>query len=150
MTDALTVNTATGEVGVAGSDVGLVTLDMAALSEDDLLAMFPTPVQAAGALLLARRLIAQAPEVINGRSKALKDAKRQLLIAKGYARQRASGRTAEDRRVEAEADAEVITAGEWVDTCELLLEYARERRKSLSEDVEILRSLNANFRQEHK
>ncbi len=29
------------------------------------------------------------------------------------------------------------------------LEYARELRKSLSEDIDILRSLNANFRGEH-
>lgn len=143
----------TGEVmesASPGTEVELVPLDVAGISEDDLLAMFPSPVQAAGALLHARALIAQAPDVINARSKALKDAKRQLLVAKGYARQRATGRTAEDRKVESEADPEVIKAGEWVDTCELALEYARERRKSLSEDVEILRSLNANFRNEHR
>ncbi|MDF2920520.1 MAG: hypothetical protein K0S70_4738, partial [Microbacterium sp.] len=32
---------------------------------------------------------------------------------------------------------------------ELRLEYGRDLRKSLSEDIEILRSLNANFRTEH-
>jgi hypothetical protein len=127
-----------------------VPLNLAELDEDALLAMFPSPIQCAGALLYARQLIAEAPAILNTRSKALKDAKRQLLVAKGYARKRATGKTAEDRRIEAEADDQVITAGEWVDTCELALEYARERRKSLTEDVDILRSLNANFRGEHK
>jgi hypothetical protein len=139
----------TGEV-IPGSELQFVPIDMASMDEADLLAMFPTPVQAAGALLIARRLIADAPNVINKRSAALKDARRQLLVAKGYARKKAPGRTAEDRKVEQEADPQVITAGEWVDTCELALEYARERRKSLTEDIDILRSLNANFRGEHR
>lgn len=138
------VDTATGEV----SD-DLVPLNLATLDEDALLAMFPTPIQAAGALLMARRHLADAPAVLSERSRAVKDAKRQLIVAKGYARIRATGRTAEDRRAEAEAAPEVISAWEHVDDCELALEYARERRKSLSEDIEILRSLNANFRTEH-
>lgn len=148
----MSVDDKTGEVSepVPGRELQFVPIDMAGMDETELLALFPTPVQAAGALLVARRLIAEAPDIINRRSAALKDAKRQLLVAKGYARKRATGRTAEDRRVEQEADPQVITAGEWVDTCELALEYARERRKSLTEDIEILRSLNANFRGEHR
>jgi hypothetical protein len=149
MTDDLALNTATGEVDEESS-TQLVPLNLADLDEDTLIAMFPTPVQAAGALLLARRLIADAPAILNARSKALKDAKRTLLVARGYARMKAPGKTADDRRVEQESDAQVITAGEWVDTCELALEYAREVRKSLSEDIDILRSLNTNFRAEHK
>ena len=147
MSDEFGVSNATGEV-VASRQ--LVPLNLADLNEEALLAMFPTPVQAAGALLLSRRLIAEAPAILNARSKALKDAKRTLLVARAYARKRATGSTAEDRKIEQEGDTEVITAGEHVDTCELLLEYAREVRKSLTEDVEILRSLNANFRNEHK
>lgn len=143
------VNPNTGEVSPA-SDLDFVPLNIAGLDEHELLAMFPTPVQAAGALLIARRHLADAPAVLAERSRAVKDAKRQLIVAKGYARIRAQGRTAEDRKVAADADPEVIAAWEYVDDCELALEYARERRKSLSEDVEILRSLNANFRTEHK
>lgn len=84
------------------------------------------------------------------RSKAVKDAKRNLIIARGYARQAAAGRDAETRRLVAESAPEVLTAWEAIDTAELALEYARERRKSLSEDIEILRSLDANFRGEHR
>jgi hypothetical protein len=130
--------------------VDLVPLNLTLLNEDELLAMFPTPVQCAGALLMARQMIAQAPAVLAERSKAVKDAKRNLIVARGYARQRAAGRDAETRRLVAESDADVLIAWEAIDTAELALEYARERRKSLSEDIEILRSLNANFRGEHR
>ncbi|MCA0217957.1 MAG: hypothetical protein LCH43_11460 [Actinobacteria bacterium] len=140
------INPGTGEV----DDLDFVPLDLAGLDESELLAMFPTPVQCAGALLIARHHIASAPAVIAARSKALKDAKRALIVARGYAMQRAEGRTAEIRKAIAESDSDVISAWEHIDTCELALEYARERRKSLSEDIEILRSLNANFRGEHQ
>lgn len=130
--------------------VELVPLNLTLLNEDELLAMFPTPVQCAGALLMARQMIAQAPAVLAERSKAVKGAKRNLIVARGYARQRAAGRDAETRRLVAESDADVLIAWEAIDTAELALEYARERRKSLSEDIEILRSLNANFRGEHR
>ncbi|WP_102191524.1 hypothetical protein [Microbacterium aurantiacum] len=135
---------------VVTSAIELVPLNLADLNEDELLGLFPTPVQCAGALIMARKMIARAPAVLAERSKAVKDAKRDLIIARGYARQRAAGRDAETRRLVAESDAEVIQAWEAIDTAELALEYARERRKSLSEDIEILRSLNANFRGEHR
>lgn len=135
----------TGEM----DDIQLVPLGLSDLDETELLKMFPTPVQCAGALLIARRHLAEAPAIINERSRALKNAKRQLIVARGYAMQDAVGRTAEIRKATAEADANVIAAWEHIDTCELALEYAREVRKSLSEDIEILRSLNANFRNEH-
>lgn len=144
----MTVNTATGEV--LGEELQLVPLDLASLSEEELLAKFPSPVQAAGALLIAREHLRTAPAIINARSAALKAAKRSLLVARGYAMQRAEGRTAEVRRAIAESDPDVITAWEFIDTCELALEYAREVRKSLSEDIDILRSLNANLRPEHR
>lgn len=138
----------TGEVLEATPSVDLVPLNLAALDEDELLHLFPTPVQCAGALLQARQAIARAPEILAGRSKAVKDAKRLLAAARGYARARAEGRDIETRRLVAESDAEVIKAWEHLDVCELALEYARERRKSLSEDIDILRSLNANMRSE--
>lgn len=142
------VDEATGAVAEAG--IELVPLDLAALDEDALLALFPTPVQCAGALVKARALIAHAPAVLAARSKAVKDAKRNLIVARGYARQRAVGRDAETRKLVAESDADVLQAWEAIDVAELALEYAREMRKTLSEDIEILRSLNANFRGEHR
>lgn len=142
------VDDATGTVAESG--VELVPLDLAALDEDELLHLFPTPVQCAGALLKARSMIAHAPAVLAARSKAVKDAKRNLIVARGYARQTAIGRDAETRRLVAESDAEVLKAWEAIDVAELALEYAREMRKTLSEDIEILRSLNANFRGEHR
>lgn len=146
----MNVDQRTGEVrGPEPADVELVPLNLAGLNEEELVAMFPSPIQCAGALLIARRTLAQAPVVLAERSKAVKDAKRNLIIARGYARQRAEGRDAETRKLTAESDAEVIQAWEAIDTAELALEYARERRKSLTEDIEILRSLNANFRGEH-
>lgn len=130
--------------------IDLVPLDLARLDEEELIAIFPTPVQAAGALLIARERVAAAPPVLARLSRAVKDAKRTLLVARAFAEKRAEGSTAESRRIQREADPEVIAAGEAVDDAELHLEYAREHRKSLSEDVEILRSLNANFRGEHR
>ncbi|NJI61155.1 hypothetical protein HCX50_17145 [Microbacterium oxydans] len=142
------VDDATGTVAEGG--VELVPLDLAALNEDELIQLFPTPVQCAGALLKARAMIAHAPAVLAARSKAVKDAKRNLIVARGYARQAAIGRDAETRRLVAESDADVLKAWEAIDVAELALEYAREMRKTLSEDIEILRSLNANFRGEHR
>lgn len=142
------IDETSGEVAEAG--VELVPLDLAALDEDALIALFPTPVQCAGALLKARAMLAHAPAVLAARSKAVKDAKRNLIVARGYARQRAVGRDAETRKLVAESDAEVLRAWEAIDVAELALEYARETRKTLSEDIEILRSLNANFRGEHR
>jgi hypothetical protein len=147
----IAINPATGEVTEPRPDsVDLVPLNLAGLNEDELLQLFPSPVQCAGALLQARAAIAHAPEVLAKRSKAVKDAKRELIVARGYARQRAQGRDAETRKLTAESDPEVIAAWERIDDAELALEYARELRKTLSEDIEILRSLNANFRGEHR
>lgn len=143
------VDTESGEVIETGHVVELVPLNLGTLDEDEVAHLFPTPQQCAAALLKARAMIARAPAVLAGRSAALKEAKRELIIARGYARQRAAGRDAETRRLVAEGDPEVIKAHEAIDDAELSLEYARELRKSLSEDIDILRSLNANFRGEH-
>lgn len=146
----MNVDNLTGEVdGDATGSVELVPLNLAALDEDMLREMFPTPGQCIAALMIARERIARAPAVLAKMSKAVKDAKRDLIVARGYARQEAQGRDAETRKLVAESHADVIAAWEAIDTAELALEYARELRKSLSEDVEILRSLNANFRGEH-
>ena len=49
----------TGEI--VKSPVDLVALDLAKLNEDELIALMPTPVQAAGALLHARDAVRRAP-----------------------------------------------------------------------------------------
>jgi hypothetical protein len=149
MTD--TVNPVTGEVEDAPSVLELVPLDLVNLSEDDLIAMFPSPVQVAGALQIARARIGHAPGVLKDLSKAVKTAKRDLLIAKGkaYRDARQAGFNITDARNYAEVDGPVIEAREAVDDAELELEFGRDLRKSLTTDIDILRSLNANFRAEH-
>lgn len=141
----MNVDERTGEV----REVELVPLNLAALDEASITQMFPTPQQCVRALMIARETIAKAPVVLAERSKAVKDAKRKLAVARGYAYMNAQGRDAATRKLVAESDADVIQAWEEVDVAELALEYARERRKSLTEDIDILRSLNANFRGEH-
>lgn len=143
------VDPATGEVR-EGSPIGMVPLDLAGLSEEELLQRIPTPQQCAMALMMAREALTRAPAVLRERSAAVKAARRQLVVAIGFATQRASGASVEERRRIAMADPEVIAAGEELDTAELALEYAREWRKSLDGDVDILRSLNANFRKEYR
>ena len=149
MTD--TVNPVTGEVEDAPSVLELVPLDLVNLSEDELIAMFPSPVQVAGALQIARARIGHAPGVLKDLSKAVKTAKRDLLIAKGkaYRDARQAGFNITDARNYAEVDGPVIEAREAVDDAELELEFGRDLRKSLTTDIDILRSLNANFRAEH-
>jgi hypothetical protein len=144
----MNVDTTTGEVVEEGG-VELVPLDIAGLNEDELLTLYPTPVQCAGALLIARSRLHTAPKVLKALSAAVKARKREVLIARGYAYKEAAGRDAATRRLVAESDANVIEALERLDDAELALEYGRELRKALSEDIEILRSLNANFRTEH-
>lgn len=146
-----TVNPVTGEVEDAPSVLELVPLDLVNLSEDDLIAMFPSPVQVAGALQIARARIGHAPGVLKDLSKAVKTAKRDLLIAKGkaYRDARQAGFNITDARNYAEVDGPVIGAREAVDDAELELEFGRDLRKSLTTDIDILRSLNANFRAEH-
>lgn len=146
-----TVNPVTGEVEDAPSVLELVPLDLVNLSEDDLIAMFPSPIQVAGALQIARARIGHAPGVLKDLSKAVKTAKRDLLIAKGkaYRDARQAGFNITDARNYAEVDGPVIEAREAVDDAELELEFGRDLRKSLTTDIDILRSLNANFRAEH-
>jgi len=47
-------------------------------------------------------------------------------------------------------DDRVRTAQEDRDTAWLLLRYAQDKKDALFEDIGILRSLNANFRGEHR
>ena len=71
-------NPITGEVT---EDIGmeLVPLNLAALSEDELLEMFPTPMQAMGALIHARSTNARAPHALNAYRAKLRTAENALL-----------------------------------------------------------------------
>lgn len=150
----MNVDPATGEVRDTPT-VDLVPFNLAGLDEDELLAMFPTPVQCAGALIRARALVARAPAVLNEYRAALAIAERDLTIAvaKGardllseYPRMPMTER----RDLARATDQRVLAAQEARDDAWLLLQYSKDKKDALFEDVGILRSLNANFRGEHR
>ena len=150
----MNVDPVTGEVEESPG-VDLVPLNLAGLDEAELLALFPTPVQCAGALIKARAMVARAPAVLNEYRTALAVAERDLTIAvaKGardllaeYPRMPMTER----RDLARATDDRVLAAQEARDTAWLLLQYAKDKKDALFEDVGILRSLNANFRGEHR
>lgn len=155
----MNVNPITGEVEepekIPGTDVELVPLNLAAMDEDQLLALFPTPVQAAGALMYARNVARRAPAALNEYRTQLKARERELTIAIAVA---ARDLLAEyprmpmtERRDLARAeDSRVKAAQEAHDEAWLLLEYARDYDRAIGRDIDILRSLNANLRGEHR
>jgi hypothetical protein len=153
------LNPITGEIeepeSMPGSDIALVPLNLAGLSEDDLLATFPTPVQAAGALLYARRVARRAPAALNDLRTKLKAAERRLTIAVAVAARDMLTEyprmpMTERRDLARAVDDRVRTAQDDVDTAWLLLEYARDYDRAIGRDIDILRSLNANLRGEHR
>lgn len=145
------IDQATGEVR-DDAEVGLVPLHIAELDEDYLLSLFPTPVQCAGALLIARERLANAPGALNDLARAVRDAKRDFTVERGKAFQRArsEGLSIADANAWRDVDEKVSAAREAVDAAELALEYGRETRRTLESEIEILRSLNANMRTEHR
>lgn len=151
----MNVDESTGEVLEPGTDVELVTLNLAGMNEAELLALFPTPVQCAGALLKARAAVTRAPAVLNEYRTALAARERDLTIALAKA---ARDLLADyprmpmtERRDLARAESSAVReAQEARDTAWLLMQYAKDRKDSLFEDIGILRSLNANFRGEHR
>lgn len=149
MTD---VDPFTGEVAeTPGMD--LVPLNLAALSEDELLAMFPSPVQAAGALLKSRHTNARAPHALNEYREAMRKAERKLQLATAKTVRDLAAEfprtTLTERKLLAVEDDRVIAAQDEYDTAWLMFEFARDYAKAIAQDIEVLRSLNANFRQEH-
>ncbi len=144
----------TGEIVDPAEAAELVPLDLAAMDEDELIALFPSPVQAAGALLKARDAARRAPAVLNEHRTRLRAAERNL----GLVTARVVLRLTEDypkstiteRKMIAELDDAVRAARDNVDTAWLLLEYARDGAKAIQADIDILRSINANMRDEHR
>ena len=146
------VDEATGVVEDAPME--LVPLNLAALSEDELLAMLPTPVQCAGALQNARQVAARAPKALNELRTALAERERELTIALAMgARDLLSAYPrmpmTERRDLARAEDSRVTKAQESRDEAWLLLEYARDYDRAIGRDIDILRSLNANMRREH-
>jgi hypothetical protein len=139
----------TGEVDETES--ALVPLHIAGLDEEEIAGMFPSPVQVAGAMLIARKRLADAPAALDKLSGALKAAKRDLVVARAlaFARYRDEGWSVGDARALVDSDEKVQTTREAADDAELRLEYGRELRKTLDKDIDLLRSLNANYRAEH-
>ncbi|GAT73584.1 hypothetical protein MHM582_2078 [Microbacterium sp. HM58-2] len=152
----MTVNFETGEVtddDAAGME--LVPLNLAALSEDEILAMLPTPVQCAGALQYARQVAARAPKALNKLRTALAERERELTIAVAIGARDLLAEyprlpMSERRDIARATDSRVQEAQEARDTAWLLLEYARDFDRAIGRDIDILRSLNANFRGEHR
>ena len=140
----------TGEVVARPLDV--VAVDIAALDEQELMQLFPSPVQAAGALLKARQVVARAPIALRKAKEALRAAERDQRVAIARATLELADRYPEmsvsERTKLAEGDPRVIEAREAHDTAWIALEYARDWDRALGRDVELLRSVNANFRSE--
>lgn len=153
----MNVNPLTGEVEepekFPGSEIELVPLNLASLDEDAIAQMFPTPAQAAGALLYSRQVAARAPAALNVYRTALKQAEKDLALAiavgardilSEYPRMPMTER----RDLARATDPKVRAAEEARDTAWLLLEYARDYDRAIGRDIDILRSLNANLRGE--
>lgn len=154
----MTVNFGTGEVTedeAAAAGMDMVPLNLAALSEDELLAMLPTPVQCAGALQYARQVAARAPKALNELRTALAERERELTIAVAIGARDLLAEyprlpMSERRDIARATDKRVSDAQEARDTAWLLLEYARDYDRAIGRDIDILRSLNANMRGEHR
>lgn len=155
----MNVNPLTGEVEetetMPGTDAALVPLNLSRLSEEEILAMFPTPVQAAGALLQARAVSLRAPAALDAYRRKLKEAERELTIAVALGAQALLAEyprlpMSERRDLAKATDSRVRRALEDRDTAWLELEYARDYERAISRDIDILRSLNANLRGEHR
>ena len=142
----------TGEV--VERPIELVASDIANIDEDQLIALFPTPAQAAGALLLARQKVARAPRALRDAKMQLKAAERDLRVITGRVTlelaDKYDGMSVSERQKLAASDARVGEAEETRDLAWLALEYAKDWDRALGRDVELLRSVNANFRQEMK
>lgn len=144
------VDPETGEV----RPVELVPLDIGTVDEHMLVQGMPTPQQAAAALIRAREVLRRAPAALDTARQELKGAERDHRVELAKATIRALDEypdlSVTERKTLAHADARVIEAQERLDIAWLALEYARDWERALGRDIELLRSLNANLRGEHR
>ncbi|RRJ85934.1 hypothetical protein EG850_11145 [Gulosibacter macacae] len=142
----------TGEV--IDAPLGLVPLNLSALSEDELAAALATPQQAYAALQKARSLNARVPAGLDKYRRALRAAERDLSLAKAVElkrlREEWSKATLTELRELATVSDAVQEALDARDTAWLLFEYAQDWAKAIAADIDLLRSINANVRAEHK
>ncbi|MGB3414056.1 MAG: hypothetical protein WBA28_05010 [Microbacteriaceae bacterium] len=135
----------------AGEGV-LMPLNLGALSEDEVIQHFPTPGELEHALLRARTRLGRSALFLTEQSEKLKKAKRNLVVAKAVARQKAREtglfKTEPDVAAAVDRDEAVFAAVVALDDAALKLEYGRELKSALHMDIEILRSLNSNMRGE--
>jgi hypothetical protein len=157
--DELHINPITGEVEETwhasnddADDGVMVPLNLNALSEHDVVQAFPTAGQLEQALLLSRIRLGRSAPYLSEQSEQLKKAKRDLIVAKavsrGNARDSGLYKTADDISAAVDRDTLVYRAIVRVDDAAVKLEYARELKSSLHADIDILRSLNTNMRNE--
>ncbi|MDI9889939.1 hypothetical protein [Microbacterium sp. IEGM 1404] len=146
------VDPVTGEVIESPDDMELVPLNLAALDEDALAQLLPTPGQLHAALIIARGKNAKAPSVIARYRGSLKRAETDLKVQLGIAvktlREDFPRATLTELRDLAYGEDRVRTAVDRRDDAWLLFEYAKDFARMIGEDIEVLRSLNKNLRPE--
>ncbi|MCC4906938.1 hypothetical protein [Microbacterium sp. cx-59] len=146
------VDPVTGEVIEAPENMELVPLNLAALDEDAIAHLLPTPGQIHAALIIARGKNAKAPSVLSKYRGKLKRAETTLKIQLGLAvkllREDFPRATLTELRDLAYGDDRVRAAVDARDDAWLMFEYAKDFAAMIGEDIEILRSINKNLRSE--
>lgn len=149
---AADVDPVTGEVIDSPENMELVPLNLAAIDEEQLQALLPTPGQIHGALIIARGKNAKAPAVLATYRAKLKKAETDLKVALGLAvqllREDFPRATLTELRDLAYGDDRVRAAVDRRDDAWLMFEYAKDFARMIAEDIEILRSINKNLRGE--
>lgn len=149
----MNVNPMTGEVVESPELMDLVPLNPAAIDENEIAHLIPTPAQVQGALALARTKNAQAPAALDEYRRRLQKAERKLTVAVAMEvkalRADFPRATMSELKGLAYADTRVSAAADDRDTAWLLFEYAKDFAKAIGTDIELLRSINANLRGEH-
>lgn len=146
------VDPVTGEIIESPESMELVPLNLAALDEDALAHLLPTPGQIHAALIIARGKNAKAPSVLSKYRGKLKRAETTLKIQLGLAvkllREDFPRATLTELRDLAYSDDRVRAAVDARDDAWLMFEYAKDFAGMIAEDIEILRSINKNLRSE--
>lgn len=146
------VDPVTGEIIESPESMELVPLNLAALDEDALAHLLPTPGQIHAALIIARGKNAKAPSVLSKYRGKLKRAETNLKIQLGLAvkllREDFPRATLTELRDLAYSDDRVRAAVDARDDAWLMFEYAKDFAGMIAEDIEILRSINKNLRSE--
>lgn len=146
------VDPVTGEVIESPEHMELVPLNLAALDEDALAQLLPTPGQLHAALIIARGKNAKAPSVISKYRGALRRAENDLALQRALVvktlRADFPRATLTELRELANGEDRVRAAVERRDDAWLLFEYAKDFARMIGEDIEVLRSLNKNLRAE--